>query len=30
MLPEMDGFEVCRKIRQSSIVPVIMLTAVER
>ena len=27
MLPEMDGFEVCRKIRQSSIVPVIMLTA---
>ena len=27
MLPKMDGFEVCRKIRQSSIVPVIMLTA---
>ena len=27
MLPEMDGFEVCRKISQSSIVPVIMLTA---
>ena len=27
MLPEMDGFEVCRTIRQSSIVPVIMLTA---
>ena len=27
MLPEMDGFEVCRSIRQSSSVPVIMLTA---
>ncbi|HIA57590.1 MAG TPA: response regulator transcription factor [Candidatus Lambdaproteobacteria bacterium] len=27
MLPEMDGFEVCRAIRQSSTVPVIMLTA---
>ena len=27
MLPKMDGFEVCRKIRQSSILPVIMLTA---
>ncbi len=27
MLPEMDGFEVCRTIRQSSSVPVIMLTA---
>ena len=27
MLPEMDGFEVCRTIRQSSTVPVIMLTA---
>jgi DNA-binding response OmpR family regulator len=27
MLPEMDGFEVLRKIRESSDVPVIMLTA---
>ena len=27
MLPEMDGFEVCRSIRQSSSTPVIMLTA---
>ena len=27
MLPEMDGFEVCRTIRQSSNVPIIMLTA---
>ncbi len=27
MLPEMDGFEVCRTIRQNSTVPVIMLTA---
>ena len=27
MLPEMDGFEVCRNIRQSSSIPVIMLTA---
>ena len=27
MLPEMDGFEVCRAIRRSSSVPVIMLTA---
>lgn len=27
MLPEMDGFEVCRKIRQNSSVPIIMLTA---
>ena len=27
MLPEMDGFAVCRKIRESSRVPVIMLTA---
>ena len=27
MLPEMDGFEVCRTIRQSSSVPVVMLTA---
>ncbi len=27
MLPEMDGFEVCKKIRQDSSIPVIMLTA---
>jgi DNA-binding response OmpR family regulator len=27
MLPDTDGFEVCRKIRQTSNVPVIMLTA---
>lgn len=27
MLPEMDGFEVCREIRKSSDIPVIMLTA---
>lgn len=27
MLPEMDGFEVCKTIRQRSTVPVIMLTA---
>ena len=27
MLPEMDGFEVCRRIRQDSLVPIIMLTA---
>lgn len=27
MLPEMDGFEVCRKIRQNNEIPVIMLTA---
>jgi len=27
MLPGMDGFEVCRTIRQHSLVPVIMLTA---
>ena len=27
MLPEMDGFEVCRRIRQESDVPIIMLTA---
>jgi len=27
MLPEMDGFEVCRRIRQKSSVPIIMLTA---
>jgi len=27
MLPEMDGFEVCKAIRKSSDIPVIMLTA---
>jgi two-component system, OmpR family, response regulator len=27
MLPEMDGFELCRTIRKSSAVPIIMLTA---
>jgi DNA-binding response OmpR family regulator len=27
MLPGMDGFEVCRTIRQHSLVPIIMLTA---
>jgi OmpR family response regulator RpaB len=27
MLPEMDGFEVCKKIRKSSTIPIIMLTA---
>ncbi len=27
MLPEMDGLDVCRKIRQESKVPIIMLTA---
>lgn len=27
MLPEMDGFEVCRLIRKSSDIPIIMLTA---
>ncbi len=27
MMPEMDGFEVCRRIRQSSEVPIMMLTA---
>jgi len=27
MMPEMDGFEVCKKIREKSQVPIIMLTA---
>ena len=29
MMPEMDGFEVCREIRKESDVPIIMLTAKE-
>lgn len=29
MLPKMDGFEVCRKIREQSSTPIIMLTARE-
>jgi two-component system, OmpR family, response regulator VicR len=29
MLPKMDGFTVCRKIRQTSSVPILMLTAKE-
>lgn len=27
MLPKMDGFEVCKKIRQKSEIPIVMLTA---
>ena len=27
MLPDMDGYEVCKKIREASDVPIIMLTA---
>ena len=27
MMPDMDGFEVCRRIRQKSAIPIIMLTA---
>ncbi len=27
MLPDMNGFEVCKKIRQTSSVPIVMLTA---
>ena len=27
MLPEMDGFELCRSIRRTSAIPLIMLTA---
>ena len=27
MMPEMDGWEVCQKLRQSSVVPILMLTA---
>ncbi len=29
MLPYVDGFEVCRKVRESSTVPILMLTAKE-
>lgn len=29
MLPQLDGFEVCRKVREKSSVPIIMLTARE-
>ena len=29
MLPKMDGFTVCRKIRETSTVPILMLTARE-
>ena len=29
MLPKLDGFEVCRRIREKSIVPIIILTAKE-
>lgn len=27
MMPHMDGWEVCRRLRQSSVVPILMLTA---
>ena len=27
MMPEMDGWEVCREVRKSSALPIIMLTA---
>ena len=27
MLPEMDGFEVCKRIRSNSVIPILMLTA---
>lgn len=27
MMPRMDGFEVCRKIRKTSMVPIVMITA---
>lgn len=29
MLPELDGFQVCKKVRETSSVPIIMLTAKE-
>ena len=30
MLPKMDGFAVCRRIRAESVVPIILLTSLER
>ena len=30
MLPEMDGFEVCRRVRAEKDTPIIMLTAVRK
>ena len=27
MMPKLDGFEVCRRLRQESMVPIIMITA---
>lgn len=29
MLPSMDGFQVCKKVRETSMIPIIMLTAKE-
>lgn len=29
MLPKLDGFQICRKIRETSMVPILMLTAKE-
>lgn len=29
MMPEMDGWEVCKRIREKSIVPILMLTALD-
>ena len=29
MMPEMDGWEVCRRLRQKSVVPILMLTALD-
>ncbi len=29
MLPKMDGFEICKKVRETSTVPILMLTAKE-
>src|SRR3990172_12935253 len=30
MLPELDGIEVCRQIREQSLIPILMLTARDR